>query len=136
MTHIVEPLLDEYKAKLVLSSPVPPLRTCRVTVKDLDGVAHHVEVQASTLFEAGAAAIAAFRQQGWAADALTPTATLHIEVELPPIAHDVPLKAIERWLSKPSVSPKEEMGKRTLRSRQPSHESRPDRQSIPDRQGG
>ena len=46
---------------------------------------HHVEVQASTLFEAGAAAVAAFRQEGWAAAALTPNAVLHIEVQLPPI---------------------------------------------------
>jgi len=96
----------------MLSSPVPPLRTCRVTVKDLEGVAHRVEVQASTLFEAGAAAVAAFRQQGWAAEALTPNAVLHIEVQLPPITHDVPLKAIERWLRTPSVSPTQEMGER------------------------
>ena len=99
----------------MLSSPVPPLRTCRVTLKDVDGLIHHVEVQASTLFEAGAAAVAAFRQQGWAADALTPNAVLHIEVQLPPITHDVPLKAIERWLRTPSVSPKEEVVKRALR---------------------
>jgi hypothetical protein len=98
----------------VLSSPVPPQRTCRVTVKDLEGVAHHVEVQASSLFEAGAAAVAAFRQQGWAADALTPNATLRVEVHLPPITHDVPLKAIERWLRTPSVSPKEEILKRKV----------------------
>jgi hypothetical protein len=99
----------------MLSSSVPPLRTCRVTVKALDGAAHHVEVQAATLFEAGAAAVAAFRQQGWAADALTANAVLHIEVQLPPITHDVPLKAIERWLRTPSVSPKEEVAKRAVR---------------------
>ena len=72
---------------------------------------HHVEVQASTLFEAGAAAIAAFRQQGWAAQALTANATLHIEVRLPPIAHDVPVRAIERWLKSPSDSPRETIAK-------------------------
>ena len=95
----------------MLSSPVPALRVCRVTIKDIDGVAHRVEVHASTLFEAGAAALAALRQQGWAVDALTPNATLHVEVQLPPIVHDVPLKAIERWLKKPSISPKEEVAK-------------------------
>jgi hypothetical protein len=40
-------------------------------------------------------------------DALTPNAILHIEVQLPPISHDVPLKAIERWLRTPNLSPKE-----------------------------
>lgn len=73
---------------------------------------HRIEVQASTLFEAGAAALAAFREQGWAAGALTPNATLHVEVQLPPIAHDVPLKAIERWVRQPSASPREEIAKR------------------------
>jgi hypothetical protein len=63
----------------------------------------------STLFEAEAAAVAAFRHQGWATDALTPNAVLHIEVQLPPITHDVPLKAIGRWLRTPSVSPREAM---------------------------
>jgi hypothetical protein len=91
------------------------MRLWRVTLKDGDGIAHRVEIHASTLFEAGAAAVAAFRQQGWAADALTPNAILHIEVQLPPISHDVPLKAIERWLRTPSVSRKEEVAKRAVR---------------------
>ena len=60
-------------------------------MKDLYGVAHHVEVQASTLFEAGAAAIAAS------------SAVL-------PLADDVPLKAFERWLGTPSVSPSHQTG--------------------------
>ena len=100
----------------MLFSVVAPLRICRVTVKDVEGVTHHVEVQASSLFEAGATAVAAFRQQGWAGDALTPAAMLHIEVQIPPIAHDVPLKAIERWLRAPSVSPREEVVKRATES--------------------
>jgi hypothetical protein len=60
------------------------------------------------------AAVGAFRQQGWASDALTPNAILHIEVQLPPTSHDVPLKAIERWLRTPSVSPREEILKRKV----------------------
>jgi hypothetical protein len=40
---------------------------------------------------------------------------LHIEVRLPLITHDVPLKAIERWVRTPSVSPKEEMGDGVVR---------------------
>jgi hypothetical protein len=39
-------------------------------------------------------------------------AVLHIEVQLPPIAHDVPLKAAERWLEKASVRPREELRNR------------------------
>jgi hypothetical protein len=45
------------------------------------------------------------------------TGTIHdSRLQLPPIVHEVPLEAIERWLRAPSVSPKEEMGKRGARA--------------------
>ena len=91
---------------------MPPLRTCRITVRDLEGVAHQVEVQGSTLFEAAAAALAVFRQQGWATDALTTNAILRVEVQLPAVVHEVPLKAVERWLRSPSDSPRDRLLKR------------------------
>ena len=90
-----------------------------MTLKDVEGVAHHVEVQAASLFEAGAVAIAAFRQHGWAIDALTPAATLRIEVRLPPIAHDVPLKAIERWQRTPSASPRDAVARQAVAATAP-----------------
>ena len=76
---------------------------------------HSVTVSASTLFEAAAQAIEAFRRESWAAHALTPNAVLRIEVQLPSVIHDVPLKAVERWRHGPSVSPKEYSAKRRLR---------------------
>lgn len=84
-------------------------------VRDVDGVLHEVEVAASSLYEAAAAALSAFRQEKWAADALTPNAILRVEVRLPPVVHEVPLNAVERWLRSPSVSPREEVTKRALR---------------------
>lgn len=89
-----------------------PLRTCRVSLRDADGIVHSVEVQVETLFEAAAAAVAIFRQQGWAAAALTATAKLRIEVPLPTVVHDVPVAAVERWLRSPSVSPREALKKK------------------------
>ena len=85
-----------------------------MTVSDAEGVLHHVDVQGSTLFEAAAAAVAAFRQQGWAGAALTPGAVLRVEVQLPNVVHDVPLKAVERWLGSPSSSPRDQLLKREL----------------------
>ena len=61
-------------------------------------------------------AVTAFRQQGWATDALTLNAILRVEMQLPPVVHEVPLKAVERWLRSPSASPKEEMAKRAART--------------------
>ncbi len=71
-----------------------------------------MQVQASSLYEAAGRAVAAFREQGWAADALTPNVTLRVEVQIPPIVHEVPLKAVERWLQSPSTSPREDLAKR------------------------
>lgn len=82
---------------------------------DSDGISHSVEVTAATLFEAAATAIAAFREQGWAAHALTANAILHIDVHRPPMIYDVPLRAIERWAAGTSISPKEELAKRKVR---------------------
>jgi hypothetical protein len=90
-------------------------RACRVSVTDVDGLGHTVTVSASTLFEAAAEAIAVFRREPWAAHALTENAVLRIEVQAPPVIHDVPLKAVERWRNGPSPSPKEFAAKRRLR---------------------
>lgn len=80
----------------------------------MDGVAHQVDVQGSTLFEAAAAAITSFRQQGWAANALTGNAILRVEVQLPTVVHEVPLKAVERWLQSPTDGPKDRLLKQQL----------------------
>jgi hypothetical protein len=91
----------------VLSSLVTFPRNCSVSVRDTEGVMHTVQVQGSSLFEAAAHAVAAFREQGWAAEALTPAAVLRVEVHAPPVVHEVPVKAVERWLHSPNASPKE-----------------------------
>ena len=88
---------------------MPAIRTCRVTLRDVDGVAHAVEVQGSSLYEAAAAALAAFKQHAWSGSALTPNAVLRIEVLAPPVVHDVPLRAVERWLQSPATSPKDRL---------------------------
>jgi hypothetical protein len=86
---------------------VVAFRACTVSVRDPEGITHTVQVQASGLYEAAARALAAFREQGWATDALTPNATLRVEVHAPSVVHEVPLRAVERWIRSPSPSPKE-----------------------------
>jgi hypothetical protein len=54
-------------------------QTSNVTVRDLKGSAHSVTVAGESLFEAVAAALARFNQEGWAVEALTPNAVLTIE---------------------------------------------------------
>jgi hypothetical protein len=94
---------------------VAAVRRCVVSVIDADGVSHSVEVQAATVFEAAAAALVAFRAEGWAAAALTPASVLRVSVPAPAVIHEVPLKALERWARAPSTSPQAHLAKRLLR---------------------
>ena len=41
------------------------VRSCRVTINDLEGVAHTVHVTAETLYEAVALGLAAIRKDSW-----------------------------------------------------------------------
>jgi hypothetical protein len=90
---------------------VAQLRTCTVSVRDPHGAIHTVRVQAASLFEAAAQAIAAFREQGWAAAALTPAAILRVEVQPPPVVHDVPLRAVEKWTASVTPGPRDKLAK-------------------------
>ena len=83
-------------------------------MRGVDGIVHAVEAEGTSLFEVAAQAVALLRQEGWT-DALTPNAILHVEVQLPPIVHQVPWKAVEKWLREPSTSPRDEVSKRQLR---------------------
>jgi hypothetical protein len=47
-----------------------PVRSCRVTIQDMDGVSHTVEVTAATLYESVAQVLAAIRGNEWVAGSL------------------------------------------------------------------
>jgi hypothetical protein len=42
-----------------------PVRSCRVTIRDMEGVDHTAHVTASTLYEAVALGLASLRGQEW-----------------------------------------------------------------------
>ena len=58
-------------------------RSCRVTIQDLDGVAHTVEVTASTLYEAVAQGLAAIRGREWVAGVEQSIGLVKVSVTLP-----------------------------------------------------
>jgi hypothetical protein len=80
-----------------------------------DGVVHCVEVTGTSVFEVAAAGIAQMREEGLM-EPLVPTAMIRVEVQLAPVVHELPLKALQRWANGPSVSPKQELLKRPLRA--------------------
>ena len=91
------------------------VRACVVSIVDAEGVVHSVEVQAGTVLEAAAAAVAAFRAEDWAGSALTPASRLRVKVPAPAVVHEVSLKALERWAATPATSPKAHLAKRLVR---------------------
>jgi len=74
---------------------MPPAR-CRVSFTDSDGIAHTAHVQAESLYEAVALAVAEFRQ-----DPLVPapasTTEFIIAIERPLIEHRIRLSQVAKW---------------------------------------
>ena len=69
---------------------------CAVSFTDSDGIAHTARVQAESLYEAVALAVAEFRQ-----DPLVPAPAsmteFSIAIERPPIEHRVRLNQVQKW---------------------------------------
>jgi hypothetical protein len=91
------------------------VRSCRVTISDLDGVSHSVEVTAATLYEAVAQGLAALRGHEWVAgitEEVVKVSVADVRVE-----HEVKLKDFTSWLEKPGgASPREVSERHRIRS--------------------
>jgi hypothetical protein len=75
---------------------------CSVSFTDDDGIIHAAHVQAESLFEAVALAVAEFRR-----DELVPTPSSMTEftvaIKRPPVEHRVRLSQIEKWAESPTT---------------------------------
>jgi hypothetical protein len=83
------------------------LRNCTVSVSDLEGIEHTVEVTAATLFEAVAAALTAFREDEWVGQIGNGLTTVGVSVHQPAVEHRVRVKDFLAWLKKKGGSPAE-----------------------------
>ena len=83
------------------------LRTCMVSVSDLDGIEHTVEVTAPSLYEAVAAALAAFREDEWVGQIGHGLTTVSVTVQQPAVEHHVRVKDFLAWLERRGGSPAE-----------------------------
>jgi len=90
------------------------LRTCKVSVADLQGIEHSVEVTAGTVYEAVAAALAAFREDEWVGQIGNGLTTVRVTVQQPAVEHEVRVKDFMAWLRKKSGSPAEMVLKQGL----------------------
>ena len=92
-----------------------PVRSCRVTIHDIDGVSHTVEVTAATLYEAVAQGLVALRGHEWVAG--IPQDVVKVLVADVRVEHQVKLTDFTKWLEKPGgASPREVSDRHKIRS--------------------
>src|SRR5882757_9774342 len=90
------------------------VRSCRVTIQDLEGIAHTVEVPAETLYEAVAQGVAALRRSDWVAgfqQGIVKVSVTDVRVE-----HQVKLADFTQWLERKGGSPRDVFQRKKLRS--------------------
>ena len=68
-----------------------PVRSCRVTIQDTDGISHTVELTAATLYEAIAQALAAIRGNEWVAGIAQGSTVVKVSVTDVRVEHEVRL---------------------------------------------
>jgi hypothetical protein len=93
-----------------------PVRSCKVTIEDLNGVSHTVEVTAASLYEAVALGMAAIRTDEWVtgiAEGLNPVKVRVMNVA---VEHEVKLGDFTRWLDRDGGSPREMTERKRIRS--------------------
>src|ERR1700739_335303 len=91
------------------------MRSCRVTIQDLDGVSHTVEVTAATLYEAGAQGVRAIRVNEWVAG-VAQALTVRVSVSDVRVEHEVKLGDFTKWLERSGGSPREVSDRHRIRS--------------------
>lgn len=84
-----------------------PVRSCKVTIRDMDGVDHTVSVTASTLYEAIALGLASLRGEEWVAGIAEGRNEARVTVTNIPVEHAVKLGDFLAWLKRDGGSPRE-----------------------------
>jgi hypothetical protein len=74
---------------------------CRVTYLDQEGLDHSVEVEAESLYEAAAIAVAEFRQGEVITDTRGPMTESCVTVLRKPIEHRIRFNKVQEWLQPP-----------------------------------
>ena len=83
------------------------VRSCRVSITDLEGVTHTVEVTAETLYEAVALGLAAIRDSDWAADIAQGLNTVTVRVMDVSAEHTVMFVDFNKWLEGSGGNPRD-----------------------------
>ncbi|HXM94204.1 MAG TPA: hypothetical protein VOA64_08125 [Candidatus Dormibacteraeota bacterium] len=93
-----------------------PVRSCRVTIQDMDGVSHTVEVTAATLYEAVAQGLAAIRGNEWVTGIAQGLNIVKVSVADVRVEHEVKLMDFTKWVDRTGGSPREMSDRQRIRS--------------------
>ena len=83
------------------------VKSCRVTVTDLEGISHTAQVTATTLYEAIALGLVAVRGHEWVAGIPEGLSTVRVSVTSLPVEHAVKVRDFRQWLERKGGSPRE-----------------------------
>src|ERR1700680_2215001 len=92
------------------------VRSCKVTLTDMEGVSHTVEVTAGTLCEAVALGMAAIRTDEWVTEIAQGLNAVTVRVMNVPVEHEVRLMDFTKWLDRNGGSPREISDRKRIRS--------------------
>ena len=92
------------------------VKSCRVTVTDLEGVSHTAQVTATTLYEAVALGLAAVRGDEWVSGIPEGLSTVRVSVTNLPVEHAVKVRDFTRWLERKGGSPREVTDRERIRA--------------------
>lgn len=92
-----------------------PVRSCKVTIRDLAGVDHSVHVTAATLFEAVALGLTSIRSDEWTDGIPEGLNPVRVSVLNIPVEHSVKIKDFNAWLQKNGGSPRETSDRHRVR---------------------
>jgi hypothetical protein len=84
-----------------------PVRSCRVTIRDMEGVEHTASVTASTLYEAVALGLVSLRGEEWVTDFASTLGTVRVTVVNFPVEHSVKLNEFTKWVERQGGLPRE-----------------------------
>ena len=90
------------------------LRTCLVSLTDVRGTRHSVEVTAESLYEAAILGLNLLRKDQWL-EKPGPGTWLEVEVKEPTVRHQVTVQQLKRWLDGASINPAERLRKDKLK---------------------
>jgi hypothetical protein len=95
--------------------PRMEVKSCRVTISDMEGIAHTVEVTAATLYEAVALGLKQLQGNEWVEGIARGLNSVRVSVKNVQIEHTVTIGEFTKWLERRTGSPAEMTRRKKVR---------------------